>query len=150
MANSAAQIFYSRKQAVVLHSIPVAIYLFMPFLLRLANVGLSCSITTFYDFIKENNLGKVMQKGICLVGMMGSTSMVLQVPAAVDEGDGRVGVVGPFQSKGFMEGLEQWELLVMPGQHLIEELSSQEDDMKTELSSAEQRSGKRRKKVVQD
>ncbi|XP_028098879.1 50S ribosomal protein L2, plastid-like [Camellia sinensis] len=58
----------------------------------------------------ENNLGKVMQKGICLVGMMGSTSMVLQVPAAVDEGDGRVGVVGPFQSEGFMEGLEQWEL----------------------------------------
>ncbi|KAI7996826.1 Endoplasmic reticulum metallopeptidase 1 [Camellia lanceoleosa] len=45
-------IFYSRKQAVVLHSIPVAIYLFMPFLLRLANVGLSCSIATFYDFIK--------------------------------------------------------------------------------------------------
>ncbi|KAL7206266.1 hypothetical protein ACSBR2_019051 [Camellia fascicularis] len=32
----------------------------------------------------------------------------------------------------------------------IEDLSSQEDDIKTELSSAEQRSGKRRKKVVQD
>ncbi|CAL5411248.1 unnamed protein product [Camellia sinensis] len=60
-----------------------------------------------------------MQKGIFLVGMMGSTSMVLQVPAAVDEGDGRVGVVGPFQSKGFMEGLEQWELIVMPGRHLV-------------------------------
>ncbi|XP_028115377.1 disease resistance protein At4g27190-like [Camellia sinensis] len=32
----------------------------------------------------------------------------------------------------------------------IEDLSSQEDDIKTELSSAEQQSGKRRKKVVQD
>ncbi|KAI8026623.1 Disease resistance protein SUMM2 [Camellia lanceoleosa] len=32
----------------------------------------------------------------------------------------------------------------------IEALSSQEDDIKTELSSAEQRSGKRRKKVVHD
>ncbi|THF94993.1 hypothetical protein TEA_024813 [Camellia sinensis var. sinensis] len=58
-------------------------------------------------------------KSNCLVGMMGSTSMVLQVLAAVDEGDGRVGVVGPFQSKGFMEGLEQWELIVMPGRHLV-------------------------------
>ncbi|CAL5415424.1 unnamed protein product [Camellia sinensis] len=58
-------------------------------------------------------------KSNCLVGMMGSTSMVLQVPAGVDEGDGRVGVVGPFQSKGFMEGLEQWELIVMPGRHLV-------------------------------
>ncbi|KAI8000501.1 Calreticulin-3 [Camellia lanceoleosa] len=45
---------------------------------------------------EENNLGKVMKKGICLVGMMGSTSMVLQVPAAMNEGDGGVGVVGPF------------------------------------------------------
>ncbi|THG07616.1 hypothetical protein TEA_010331 [Camellia sinensis var. sinensis] len=48
-----------------------------------------------------------LKASIFLVGMMGSTSMVLQVPATVDEGDGRVGVVGPFQSKGFMEGLEQ-------------------------------------------
>ncbi|KAI8027017.1 putative disease resistance protein [Camellia lanceoleosa] len=32
----------------------------------------------------------------------------------------------------------------------IEDLSSQEDDIKTELSSAEQQSGKRRKKVVQN
>ncbi|XP_052205121.1 uncharacterized protein LOC127809959 isoform X2 [Diospyros lotus] len=45
-------IFYSRRQAVVLHSIPVSIYLFMPFLLRLTNIGFSCWIATFYDFIK--------------------------------------------------------------------------------------------------
>ncbi|KAL7164301.1 hypothetical protein ACSBR2_040254 [Camellia fascicularis] len=66
-------------------------------------------VFSFFNICKSN----------CLVGMMGSTSMVLKVPAAVDEGDGRVGVVGPFQSKGFMKGLEQWELIAMPGRHLV-------------------------------
>ncbi|PSS26958.1 Endoplasmic reticulum metallopeptidase [Actinidia chinensis var. chinensis] len=45
-------IFYSRRQAVILHGIPVAIYLFMPLLSRLANFGLYCWIATCYDFIK--------------------------------------------------------------------------------------------------
>ncbi|XAR64405.1 hypothetical protein NMG60_11024726 [Bertholletia excelsa] len=45
-------IFYSRRQAAVLHSIPVAIYLFMPFLLRFMNGGFCCWVATFSDFIK--------------------------------------------------------------------------------------------------
>uniref|UniRef100_A0A5B6ZB01 Putative endoplasmic reticulum metallopeptidase 1 n=1 Tax=Davidia involucrata TaxID=16924 RepID=A0A5B6ZB01_DAVIN len=45
-------IFYSRRQALVLHSIPIAIYLLMPFLLRLPNTGLCSSFVTFLDFIK--------------------------------------------------------------------------------------------------
>ncbi|XP_021281761.1 endoplasmic reticulum metallopeptidase 1 [Herrania umbratica] len=44
-------IFYSRRVAVVLHSIPIAIFLIMPFFLRL-NCGLCCCFSTFYDFVK--------------------------------------------------------------------------------------------------
>ncbi|XVF43729.1 hypothetical protein PTKIN_Ptkin02bG0063800 [Pterospermum kingtungense] len=45
-------IIYSRRIAVVLHSIPIAIFLIMPFFLRLLNSGLCCCFSTFYDFIK--------------------------------------------------------------------------------------------------
>ncbi|XP_022725833.1 endoplasmic reticulum metallopeptidase 1-like [Durio zibethinus] len=45
-------IFYSRRMAVVLHSIPIAIFLVMPFFLRLLNSGLCCCFSTLYDFIK--------------------------------------------------------------------------------------------------
>ncbi|KAA8528981.1 hypothetical protein F0562_033531 [Nyssa sinensis] len=45
-------ILYSRRQALILHSIPIAIYLLMPLLLRLPNTGLCSSIATFFDFIK--------------------------------------------------------------------------------------------------
>ncbi|KAI7997474.1 hypothetical protein LOK49_LG10G02701 [Camellia lanceoleosa] len=79
----------------------------------------SAMIAGSMEFFMALEMQESEHKSNCLVGMMGSTSMVLQVPAVVDEGDGRVGVVGPFQSKGFMEGLEQWELIVMPGRHLV-------------------------------
>ncbi|OMO88172.1 Peptidase M28 [Corchorus olitorius] len=45
-------IFYSRRVAVVLHSIPIAIFLIMPFFLRMLNVGLSCAFAAFFDFVK--------------------------------------------------------------------------------------------------
>ncbi|XP_059633546.1 uncharacterized protein LOC132276224 [Cornus florida] len=45
-------ILYSKRQALVLHSIPVAIYLLMPFLVHLPNIGLCSWFVTFCDFIK--------------------------------------------------------------------------------------------------
>ncbi|XVF85249.1 hypothetical protein PTKIN_Ptkin17bG0102700 [Pterospermum kingtungense] len=45
-------IFYSRRIAVVLHSIPFIIFLIMPFFSRLLNSGLYCCFATFYDFAK--------------------------------------------------------------------------------------------------
>ncbi|XVF02740.1 hypothetical protein REPUB_Repub04eG0200100 [Reevesia pubescens] len=45
-------IFYSRRIAVVLHSIPIAIFLIMPFFLHFLNSGLCCCFATFYDFVK--------------------------------------------------------------------------------------------------
>lgn len=45
-------IIYSKKQALVLHSMPVVIYLSMPFLLRLPNSGLIGSMATAFDFFK--------------------------------------------------------------------------------------------------
>ncbi|XVE85307.1 hypothetical protein DITRI_Ditri17bG0081100 [Diplodiscus trichospermus] len=45
-------IFYPRRIAVVLHSIPITIFLIIPFLLRLLNSGLCCCFATFYDFVK--------------------------------------------------------------------------------------------------
>ncbi|KAK8485551.1 hypothetical protein V6N13_090471 [Hibiscus sabdariffa] len=45
-------IFYSRRTALVLHSIPIAIFLIMPFFLRLMKSGLCCCFATFYDFFK--------------------------------------------------------------------------------------------------
>ncbi|GFS33846.1 Zn-dependent exopeptidases superfamily protein [Actinidia rufa] len=60
-------IFYSRRQAVILHGIPVAIYLFMPLVSRLANFGLCCWIATFYDFIKGMLLHAI---GIILAALL--------------------------------------------------------------------------------
>ncbi|TYH31616.1 hypothetical protein ES288_A01G186400v1 [Gossypium darwinii] len=45
-------IFYSRRIALMLHSIPIAIFLIMPFLLRMMNYGLYCCFVTLYDFVK--------------------------------------------------------------------------------------------------
>ncbi|XP_050206682.1 uncharacterized protein LOC126656209 [Mercurialis annua] len=45
-------IFYSRRVALVLHSIPVAIFLVMPFFLRFLDSGLNSALATFYDFVK--------------------------------------------------------------------------------------------------
>lgn len=44
-------IFYSKREATVLHSMPIAIFLLMPFFLRLP-YGLRYSFATFCDFIK--------------------------------------------------------------------------------------------------
>ncbi|CAK9176038.1 unnamed protein product [Ilex paraguariensis] len=45
-------IFYSRRQAMILHSIPFALYFLMPFFLRLPNSGVWSSFMTFWDFFK--------------------------------------------------------------------------------------------------
>ncbi|XP_022887666.1 endoplasmic reticulum metallopeptidase 1 [Olea europaea var. sylvestris] len=45
-------VFYSRKQAILFHSIPVAIFLLMPLLLRLPSCGLICLFNTYCDFLK--------------------------------------------------------------------------------------------------
>ncbi|KAK8647546.1 hypothetical protein V6N13_121279 [Hibiscus sabdariffa] len=45
-------IFYSRRMAVVLHSIPIIIFLIMPFFSCFRNSGLWCCFATFYDFVK--------------------------------------------------------------------------------------------------
>lgn len=45
-------IFYSRRAAVVLHTIPIAIFLLMPFLLFVLNIGKRTWFSTFYDFFK--------------------------------------------------------------------------------------------------
>ncbi|KAM7464735.1 hypothetical protein LguiA_032856 [Lonicera macranthoides] len=45
-------VFYTKRQAMVLHSIPVAVFLLMPFFLRLPNNGLCCLFMTFCNFIK--------------------------------------------------------------------------------------------------
>ncbi|KAK1403197.1 Endoplasmic reticulum metallopeptidase 1 [Heracleum sosnowskyi] len=44
-------IYYTRRQAMVLHSIPVVVFILVPFLLRLSHLGFWCSIATFCDFI---------------------------------------------------------------------------------------------------
>lgn len=50
------QVFYSRKQAILFHSIPVAIFLLMPLLLRLPSCGLICLFNTYCDFLKGNGV----------------------------------------------------------------------------------------------
>ncbi|KAF6150063.1 hypothetical protein GIB67_002845 [Kingdonia uniflora] len=45
-------IIYSRKKALVLHSLPTVIFLLMPFLLRYPNVGVSFWLATLCDFMK--------------------------------------------------------------------------------------------------
>ncbi|XP_073130207.1 uncharacterized protein [Henckelia pumila] len=45
-------VLYSRRLAVVLHSIPIAIFLLMPLLLRLPTGGLISSLASYYDFLK--------------------------------------------------------------------------------------------------
>ncbi|KAI3452600.1 hypothetical protein Pfo_009264 [Paulownia fortunei] len=44
-------VFYSRRLALVFHSIPIAIFLLMPLLLRLPNGSLVCSFSSYFDFI---------------------------------------------------------------------------------------------------
>ncbi|XP_058192840.1 uncharacterized protein LOC131310060 isoform X2 [Rhododendron vialii] len=69
-------ILYSRRQAMVLHSIPVAVYLFMPFLLRLGNFGLRCLIATLFDFIKGMLLHAV---GVILAALVPMIFSILRV-----------------------------------------------------------------------
>ncbi|KAG5521849.1 hypothetical protein RHGRI_034169 [Rhododendron griersonianum] len=69
-------ILYSRRQAMVLHSIPVAVYLFMPFLLRLGNFGLRCWIATLFDFIKGTLLHAV---GVILAALVPMIFSILRV-----------------------------------------------------------------------
>ncbi|XP_027097684.2 endoplasmic reticulum metallopeptidase 1 [Coffea eugenioides] len=45
-------VIYPRQLAVMLHSIPLAIYLLMPIFLRFPNRVFSCSFMTLFDFIK--------------------------------------------------------------------------------------------------
>ncbi|KAL8550695.1 hypothetical protein ACS0TY_009194 [Phlomoides rotata] len=45
-------VIYSRRQALVLHTIPFAIFLLMPLLLRLPTGSLFSSFSAYYDFIK--------------------------------------------------------------------------------------------------
>ncbi|XP_011071219.1 endoplasmic reticulum metallopeptidase 1 [Sesamum indicum] len=45
-------VVYSSSQAMGLHSIPFAIFLLMPFLLRLSTGNLVCSFSAYFDFIK--------------------------------------------------------------------------------------------------
>ncbi|XP_024990823.1 endoplasmic reticulum metallopeptidase 1-like [Cynara cardunculus var. scolymus] len=45
-------VYYSRRQGLVFHSIPVAIFLLVPFFLRLSKYGLLCSFAALFDFIK--------------------------------------------------------------------------------------------------
>uniref|UniRef100_A0A175YIT8 Peptidase M28 domain-containing protein n=2 Tax=Daucus carota subsp. sativus TaxID=79200 RepID=A0A175YIT8_DAUCS len=44
-------IYYTRRQAMVLHSIPIAVFILVPFFLRLSHLGFWCSIAMFGDFI---------------------------------------------------------------------------------------------------
>ncbi|KAF8390630.1 hypothetical protein HHK36_025157 [Tetracentron sinense] len=45
-------IFYSRSKAVILHSLPIVIFLLMPFFLRFPKVGVQHWFATFCDFMK--------------------------------------------------------------------------------------------------
>ncbi|XP_016569791.1 endoplasmic reticulum metallopeptidase 1 isoform X1 [Capsicum annuum] len=45
-------IYYSREQAMLLHSLPVVIFFLVPLLLRFPIWGLACCFATFYDFLK--------------------------------------------------------------------------------------------------
>ncbi|KAJ9554511.1 hypothetical protein OSB04_018556 [Centaurea solstitialis] len=45
-------VFYTRSQGLVFQSIPVAIFLLVPFFLRLSSGGLLCSFAALFDFIK--------------------------------------------------------------------------------------------------
>lgn len=44
-------IYYTRRQALVLHSIPFVVFVLVPFFLRLSHLGFWCSIATFGDFL---------------------------------------------------------------------------------------------------
>lgn len=55
----------------VLHSIPVAVYLFMPFLLRLGNFGLRCWIATLFDFIKgKSSAAYIFKKQVLFMSIV--------------------------------------------------------------------------------
>ncbi|KAG8383293.1 hypothetical protein BUALT_Bualt05G0169600 [Buddleja alternifolia] len=45
-------VFYSRRQTLVLHSIPVAIFLLMPLFLHFPTGNLFCSFSAYFDFFK--------------------------------------------------------------------------------------------------
>lgn len=46
------QIIYSKKVAVVLHCVPVLIFVVMPFVLRVPKVGFHIALATLVDFVK--------------------------------------------------------------------------------------------------
>ncbi|KAL0447250.1 UNVERIFIED_CONTAM: Endoplasmic reticulum metallopeptidase 1 [Sesamum latifolium] len=50
--STAILVVYSRRQAMVLHTIPFAIFLLVPLLLRLPTGNLVCSFSAYFDFIK--------------------------------------------------------------------------------------------------
>ncbi|KAF5182275.1 Endoplasmic reticulum metallopeptidase, partial [Thalictrum thalictroides] len=45
-------IFYSRREAIFYHSLPIVIFLLAPFYLRYPNIGVQCMIRTTSDFFK--------------------------------------------------------------------------------------------------
>ncbi|XP_076916591.1 uncharacterized protein LOC143576376 isoform X1 [Bidens hawaiensis] len=45
-------VYYSRSQGMIFHTIPVAMYLLIPFILRFPKHGLLCSFAALFDFIK--------------------------------------------------------------------------------------------------
>nr|XP_043638114.1 endoplasmic reticulum metallopeptidase 1 isoform X2 [Erigeron canadensis] len=45
-------VYYSRRQGMVFHSLPVVIFLLLPFFLRFSKWGLLCSIAALCDFVK--------------------------------------------------------------------------------------------------
>ncbi|KAJ0896006.1 putative peptidase M28 [Helianthus annuus] len=45
-------VYYSRRQGMIFHSIPVAMYILIPFFLRFSKYGLRCSFAALFDFMK--------------------------------------------------------------------------------------------------
>ncbi|XP_022131778.1 endoplasmic reticulum metallopeptidase 1 [Momordica charantia] len=45
-------VFYSRRLALVLHRIPIAVFIVLPFLLRLQNFSMTSCLATFFDLVK--------------------------------------------------------------------------------------------------
>nr|GEV21912.1 endoplasmic reticulum metallopeptidase 1 [Tanacetum cinerariifolium] len=45
-------VYYSRRQGMVFHYLPIAIFLLIPFFLRFSNYGLLCSFAALFDFVK--------------------------------------------------------------------------------------------------
>lgn len=45
-------VYYSRRQGMVYHSLPVAVFLLLPFFMRFSKHGLLCSFAALFDFMK--------------------------------------------------------------------------------------------------